>query len=194
MIGSSGLFRFDIGADEFTGVAQTNRQLATQPADFTLIGPGNPTDNPASDGSNDWIGYAASGGDVNGDHHDDLIVGAPNLSGDFDGGTNDDGRVFALYNNGTRRLGVTDLLTTSPSLEVRSWLHQQHIGRSFAASDLNGDAVIDRRRRQWQADHRHDLCLRGWSVLIGHAHALADDAGHISDPLRSVHAIFQRQE
>ena len=143
MMSSSGLFRFDIGADEFTGAAQVNRNLATQPADFTLIGPGNPIDNPASDGSNDWIGFAASGGDINGDHHDDLIVGAPNLSGDFDGGTTDDGRVFALYNTGTRRLGTIDLLTTTASLEVRSWLNQQHIGRSFATVDWNGDNVND---------------------------------------------------
>lgn len=143
MVGSSGLFRFDIGADEFTGAAQTHRPLVTKPADLTLIGPGNPTDDPASTGSNDWIGYAALGGDINGDHRDDLIVGAPNLSGDFDGGVNDDGRVFALHADGTRRLGVTDLLTTTPSLEIRSWLNQQHIGRSFAASDLNGDGVND---------------------------------------------------
>jgi hypothetical protein len=125
------------------GVAQTNRNLAMQPADLTLIGPGNPQDNPDSTGPNDWIGYAVMGGDINGDHRDDLIVGAPNLSGDFDGGTNDDGRVFALYNNGARRLGVVDLYTTTANLEVRSWLHQQHVGQSFAASDLNGDGKRD---------------------------------------------------
>ena len=33
MIGPSGLYKIDIGADEFTGVAQINRELATQPAD-----------------------------------------------------------------------------------------------------------------------------------------------------------------
>jgi len=143
MAGTSGLYRYDIGADEVTGAAQINRHLATHPADFTLIGPGNPIDDPGSNGSNDWIGYAALGGDINGDQRADLIVGAPNLSGDFDGGVNDDGRVFALYNNGTRRLGVVDLYTDTASLEVRSWLHQQHIGRSFAASDLNGDGQHD---------------------------------------------------
>ena len=143
MQGTTGLFRFDIGADEYPGSAQTNRNFGTQPADFTLIGPGNPQDNAASNGSNDWIGYAVSGGDVNGDNRADLIVGAPNLSGDFDGGTNDDGRVFALYNNDARRLGVVDLFTTTADLEVRSWLHQQHIGRSFAASDINGDGQRD---------------------------------------------------
>jgi FG-GAP-like repeat/FG-GAP repeat len=135
----SGFFLFDIGADEFTGAAQNARNLATQPADFTLIGPGNPQDNPASDGSNDWIGNAVLGGDINGDGRDDLVVGAQNLSSDFSGGVNDDGRVFALDNNGAARLGVVDLLTTTASLEVRSWIHQQHIGQSFAAADLNGD-------------------------------------------------------
>jgi hypothetical protein len=143
MTGSSGLFRFDIGADEFSGTSQTNRNLSTHPADFTLIGPGNPQDNPNSNGSNDWIGFAALGGDINGDNRADLVVGAPNLSGDFDGGTNDDGRVFSLYNTGARQLGVVDLYTTTADLEVRSWLHQQHIGRSFAASDLNGDGQRD---------------------------------------------------
>jgi hypothetical protein len=143
MIGTSGLFRFDIGADEFIGTPQVNRNLSTQPADFALIGPGNPQDNPASNGSNDWIGYAALGGDINGDNRADLIAGAPNLSGDFDGGTNDDGRVFAVYNTGARQLGVVDLFTTTAHLEVRSWISQQHIGRAFAASDLNGDGLRD---------------------------------------------------
>ena len=80
---------------------------------------------------------------MNGDQRADLIAGAPNLSGDFDGGVNDDGRVFAVYNTGARQLGVLDLYTTTADLEVRSWLHQQHIGRAFAASDINGDSQPD---------------------------------------------------
>lgn len=143
MAGSSGLFRFDIGAYEFTGPAQTNRSLASQPADFTLIGPGNPQDNPDSTGTNDWLGYAVFAGDLNGDQRHDLVAGAPNLSSSFDGGPNDDGRVYALYNNHTRRLGVVDLFATVPELEVRSWLNQQHIGQSFAAADLDGDQNRD---------------------------------------------------
>jgi len=143
MAGTTGLFRFDIGADEFTGPGQVNRNLAKQPADFTLIGPGNPQDNPISDGSNDWIGYAVSGGDINSDNRADLMASAPNLSSSFSGGTNDDGRVFALYNTGARWLGVVDLYTTTADLEVRSWLHQQHVGQSFAVNDINGDNLND---------------------------------------------------
>lgn len=143
MAGTSGFYRMDIGAHEFTGTAQINRNLATQPADFTLIGPGNPLDNPSSTGSNDWIGNAAFGGDINGDGRDDLIVGAQNHSDIFDGGPNDSGHVYALYNTSARRMGMTDLLTTTASLEVRSWLNQQHLGQSFAAADVNGDGKRD---------------------------------------------------
>lgn len=143
MIGPSGLFKIDIGADERTGAAQTNRPLATLPADFTLIGPGNPQENPGSTGSNDWIGYAAWGGDISGDNRADLIIGAPNISEDFDNGPNDTGRVFALYNNGSRRLGVMDLYTTTANVQVRSGLNQQHIAQSFATADLNGDGSRD---------------------------------------------------
>src|SRR6185503_19497614 len=67
MIGTSGLFKIDIGADEVTGVAQINRELASQPAEFTLIGPGNPVENPNSTGPSDWIGYSVTAGDINGD-------------------------------------------------------------------------------------------------------------------------------
>jgi hypothetical protein len=143
MAGSSGFFRVDIGPDEVTGPAQVTLNMAKQPADFTLIGPGNPQDNPGSDGSNDWIGNAVIGGDLNGDGRDDLVAGAQNLSSDFSGGTNDDGRVFALYNSGTPQLGVVDLYTTTADLEVRSWIHQQHVGQSFAVQDINGDLYPD---------------------------------------------------
>ena len=70
------------------------------------------------------------------------MASAPNLSSSFSGGTNDDGRVFALYNTGVRSLGVVDLFTTTADLGS-SWLHQQHIGQSFAASDINGDNQND---------------------------------------------------
>ena len=143
MIGTSGLYKIDIGADEFTGAVQTNRKLATQPADFTLIGPGNPVENPGSTGPNDWIGYSVAAGDVNGDGKADLIAGAFNHADDFDNAIADSGRVYSLYGNGARLVGVTDFYTSTPSLEVRSYINQLHIGSSLASADLNGDGTRD---------------------------------------------------
>ena len=143
MAGTSGFYRFDIGADEFLGPAQVQRRLSQQPADFTLIGPGNPQENPGSTGSNDWIGYAVGAGDINGDGRADLVVGAPNLSEDFDNGPNDTGRTFALFNTGARRLGVVDLYTTTADLQVRSGINQQHTAQAFAFGDINGDGQSD---------------------------------------------------
>ncbi|HEU0209640.1 MAG TPA: FG-GAP-like repeat-containing protein [Candidatus Udaeobacter sp.] len=143
MIGNSGLYKIDIGADEFTGVPQTIREITDQPADFTLIGPGNPVENPGSTGPNEWIGYSVAGADVNGDNRADLLTGAFNHADDFDNGIADSGRVYSLYGNGMRRLGVVDFFNATPSLEVRSYLDQQHIGSSLTAADLNNDSTRD---------------------------------------------------
>ncbi len=143
MIGTSGLYKIDIGADEFTGVPQVNRELANQPADFTLIGPGNPVENPNSTGPNEWIGYSVAAGDVNGDGRADLVAGAFNHADDFDNGIADSGRVYSLYGNGSRRLGTVDFFNSTPSLEIRSYLNQLHIGSSLASADLNGDTTRD---------------------------------------------------
>jgi hypothetical protein len=40
-------------------------------------------------------------------------------------------------------MGVVDLYTATASLEVRSWIHQQHIGQTLATADLNGDGAND---------------------------------------------------
>ena len=142
MAGASGLYMVDIGADEFTGPAQVYRHLAEEPADFTLIGPGGPLEDANAEGQNDWIGSSVLGGDVNGDGRDDLVAGARNFS-DVDGAVNDSGRIFALYNDGSRRSGVYDLYDQPSDLEVRSYLHQQHIGNSLLSVHVGGDNSSD---------------------------------------------------
>jgi hypothetical protein len=62
MIGTSGLYKIDIGADEFTGAPQTIRELASQPR-ISRSSVRNPVENPGPTGPNDWIGYSVAAGD-----------------------------------------------------------------------------------------------------------------------------------
>ena len=110
MVGPSGLFRVDIGADERTGPAQHVTYLDHGPADLTIIGPGNPPENPNTPDSNSWIGYAVLGGDVTGDNQADLFTSAEDWSDDFDT-DHSTGRLFGLFHFGTRITGTIDLLT-----------------------------------------------------------------------------------
>lgn len=142
MAGPNGLYLIDVGADEHPGPVQVYRELAEQPADFTLIGPGGPLEDANAMGQNDWIGNALLGGDVNGDDRDDLVVGARTHT-DVAGTIDDGGRVYALYNNGSRRTGTYDFYDQPSDLEVRSYLHQQHIGFSLATADLDNSDSYD---------------------------------------------------
>jgi|GEM_PF-1802049 len=142
MIATSGLYRFDIGADEFTGPAQDNLDLGHTPPDLAIIGPGNPPENPNSNGSNDYIGYSALSGDLNGDGRDDLLMAAEDWAEDFDT-LNATGRLFALFNFGQRITGTLDLLDTPADLTVVSRYIRQHLGSALAHGDLNGDGLAD---------------------------------------------------
>lgn len=142
MIGTSGLFKIDIGADERTGTAQRNINLSTTAADLMIIGPGNPLENPGSTGSSDWIGYSALASDVNGDNRADLIMAAEDWAEDFDT-LNATGRLYGLSNFGTRITGTIDLLYVTPTITVVSKYIRQHIGSALVGGDLNGDGNRD---------------------------------------------------
>ncbi len=144
MIGPSGLYQIDIGADEFTGPGQRLLLPAARPtdADLTVIGPGYPADNPDSNGSNDWIGFAVLGEDFDGDRRDDLTVSAQDWAEDF-ATVNATGRVFGLVNFGGRRTGTVDLLTEPANLVVVGQPQNQHAGQELAGGDLDGDGNSD---------------------------------------------------
>ncbi len=142
MAGPSGQFGVDMGADEYPGAPQRLLNLDAAPADFTLVGPGNPPENPGSNGPNDYIGYAVLGADINGDGRPDLLTSAEDWAEDFDNPPLATGRVFGLA-GGTRRRGALDLLNTPPSLDVKSLLLLQHIGSALASGDLNHDGRRD---------------------------------------------------
>ncbi len=142
MAGTSGLFKVDIGADERTGAAQRNVDLDAGGADLTIIGPGNPPENPGSTGSNDWIGYAVLGQDINGDGRADLVAAAEDWADDFVT-LNSTGRLYGLFNFGARLTGTVDLLTDTASITIASQYLLQHIGSDLAGDDLNGDGKGD---------------------------------------------------
>jgi len=135
-------FRFDIGADEVGGEAQRVVDLASEDADLAIRGPGNPPENPASIGPNDWIGYSVLAHDVSGDGAADLLFSAQDWAEDFDT-LNATGRVFGLRHFGSRRTGTIDLASTPPDFEVVSRIQNQHIGECLAAGDLNADGTAD---------------------------------------------------
>jgi hypothetical protein len=143
MAGPSGQFGVDMGADEYFGAVQHILNLDISPADLTLIGPGNPPENPNSNGPNDYIGYSVMAGDVNSDGKADLITSAEDWAQDFDNPPLATGRLFGLYNNGSRQSGVIDFFTEAPSLDVKSLMLLQHIGAALVTGDINQDGHKD---------------------------------------------------
>lgn len=142
MVGPSGIFKVDIGADEFAGRAQRVVDLDAGEADLTIIGPGNAT--PDKDGKNDWIGYSVLAEDITGDGKADLMTSAEDWAeNDPDQPPRTTGRVFGLFNFGSRKSGTIDLMTEAADLVVDSQLNLQHIGSELAADDLNGDGRRD---------------------------------------------------
>lgn len=142
MVGSSGFFKVDIGADEFPGTAQRIVDLDSGGADLTIIGPGNAT--PNFNGANDWIGYAVLAEDITGDGRADFVTAAEDWAeNDPDAEPRTTGRVFGLFNFGIRKSGTIDLMTEAADLVVDSKLNLQHIGSELAAGDLNGDGTRD---------------------------------------------------
>ncbi len=143
MAGPSNRYRMDIGADEFAGAPQRVTNLDFEAADLTILGPGNPPENPASVGTNDWIGYSILADDVNADGLADLLIGAQDWANDFDGGMNATGRIFGLSHFGTQITGTIDLAETGEDLTIISNTELLHLGERLLGADLNGDGKGD---------------------------------------------------
>jgi len=141
MIGTSGFYKIDIGADEFTGSAQRIVDVDRDEADLTIIGPGGIVGQPDPT-ANNWMGYSVMGADVTGDGRADLIMSAQDWAEDFNT-LNATGRVFGLNHFGVRTLGTIDLYTRPADLSVVSKYEYQHMGEAFASGDLNGDGKRD---------------------------------------------------
>jgi hypothetical protein len=81
-----------------------------------------------------FLGYPVVVGDVNGDGHDDVIAGAPQLDV---GGQADAGGVL-VFLGGDPLDTVCDFVLQAPQPEAGAWF-----GRSVAAGDVNGDGLDD---------------------------------------------------
>lgn len=142
MAGPSQRFRVDVGADEFSGPAQRTADVGADGADLTLIGPGQPPENPDSAGPNDWMGYAVLVEDLTGDGEPEFLIAAQDLAVDFDT-LNATGRVFGLLPFAKRRTGTRDLLEEPADFELVSRIENQHLGEQLLAADLDADGVRD---------------------------------------------------
>ncbi len=152
MIGSSGLYRVDMGADEFTGAAQRIVDLDTTGADLTVVGPGGDPNLTQNAPTNDWIGYSVLAADVNGDGKADLVTSAEDFAVDPNNAPFTPGRLFGLVNFGQRKTGTIDLLNTPADLTIDDRLTLQHIGSALASGDLNGDGKNDLFAGSYQDD------------------------------------------
>ncbi|MBI3810836.1 MAG: Ig-like domain-containing protein [Nitrospirae bacterium] len=152
MIGTSHLYKVDIGADEFAGNTPRPQRIVNLDgggADLTIIGPGGVDPNASA---NDWIGYAVLGTDINGDGKADLTFSAEDWVIDFNNPPHSTGRLFGLSNTGSRKTGTLDLSSTSADLIVDSRMNLQHLGSALTGGDLNGDGHSDLIAGSYQDD------------------------------------------
>jgi hypothetical protein len=130
-----------IGA-QFYDAGETNEGAA-----FVFLGSasgianGNPATAAAQLESNQetaFLGYSVAGaGDINGDGHDDVTVGAYL----FDAGETDEGATFVFLGSAS---GIADGDPSSAAVQLQSDQEYANLGRSVAgAGDVNGDGYDD---------------------------------------------------
>lgn len=109
----------------------TSLSLADSEPDLTIFGAA----------AGDSLGFSVLGADVNGDGLDDIIVGAPAVTGRKNPRT-DQGQVYVFF--GSRELGGSlDIAAEPQSLTVTGSEGFSRLGHAIASGDVNGDGRDD---------------------------------------------------
>ncbi len=102
-----------------------------------------------------WAGTRLAGGDINGDGIDDLVIAAPGGSEDRPSRR---GRLHVIYGSVAPRPAIIDLslrrlprvepgrpptFTSDADVVVNGWDDFDHLGRSLAVADLDGDGFSE---------------------------------------------------
>jgi hypothetical protein len=109
--------------------ANTVRDLANGPDVTVLAGP-----------DDFGAGFAVACGDVNGDTHDDIVLGAHDAFKDPP--NQDSGKVIVIFGTGALP-SLIDLGATPPDVTIWGRDHFDNAGIALAVGDLNGDFVDD---------------------------------------------------
>jgi uncharacterized protein (TIGR03437 family) len=116
-------------------VLDVERNLAEEPASFTVLGPTDTSEQ--QPGSN--AGSSVAVGDVNGDGLADLVIGAPSGMAPTNGAT---GSVHIFFGRATLG-GTVDLARQPADVNISGEAAGDLFGSSLAIGDLNGDGKPD---------------------------------------------------
>jgi len=91
-------------------------------------------------GVTDKLGQSLAAADFNGDHIEDILVGADEADGPSNGRTAA-GEAYVVF--GSASLGTIDLASSAPDVTILGYDNNDHLGTPLATGDFNDDGFAD---------------------------------------------------